>query len=309
LIDTILITGTDGFIGSYLKEFFLENDYKIFGTVFQREPEKSEVKINFREKQEFEKLPNKNFDIIIHTIGIVDQALPKKTIINVNARGTKYICRWAVNHNCKHLIFISSVSAYGYRLLGENRSEEKTKRNLGIFGMPYMKAKAKAERYIERSGLDYTILRLPPVIGKDDTYLSPSIIPKLLDGTFFFCSKENRKFSTLYIRNLGPIIKKIVESTPSCDVFNCNDFQITWKRLIEEYAKNLNIDLIEQYKPLFSVFKNFNDKQYLLMLSFSRFGCHYPNEKLKSKYNFIPIYSWKDGIKEAVDNYLLKNSK
>ncbi|MFW9771093.1 MAG: NAD-dependent epimerase/dehydratase family protein, partial [Candidatus Thorarchaeota archaeon] len=170
----------------------------------------------------------------------------------------------------------------------------------------YMKSKAKAERYVERSGLNYTILRLPPVLGKADTYLSPSIIPNLLDGTFYYCGNQDHKYSTLYIKNLGPILKKIIENPPSCDIFNCTDFQITWRELIKEYANILNINILEQNKPLLSIIRNFHDKQYLLMILFSRFGCHYPNEKLKNKYNINPIYSWKEGVKEAVDNYLLE---
>jgi len=306
----ILITGSDGFIGSYLKSFFLDNQYRVYGTVYNlREPDENEVKIDFRKKHDFEKLPNKTFDIIIHTVGIVDQTVPKKLMMSANAKGTKYICSWAVNHKCKHFIFISSVSAYGYKLLGENRSEEKTKRTLGILSLPYMKSKAKAEQYIEKSGVDYTILRLPPVLGKGDTYLSPAIIPKLLQGTFFFCGKKDRKFSTLNIKNLGPILTRIIQDAPYCEVFNCTDFEITWSELIEEYAKLLKIDLIKQYKPLLSCLKRWSDKQYLLILSFARFGCHYSNDKLIKRYDFIPIYSWKDGIKEAVDSYFQKKNK
>lgn len=309
MINEILITGTDGFIGSYLKQFFLENNYKVFGTVFLKKPHENEIRLDFREKQEFGKLSERHFKVIIHTVGIVDQTASKKLMNMVNARGTKYICEWALNHNCKHFIFISSVSAYGYRLLGENRLEKNTKRTMGIFGIPYMRSKAKAERYVERSGLNYTILRLPPVLGKNDTYISPSIIPRILNGTFFYCGKKDHKYSTLYIKNLGPILKEIIETPPSCDIFNCTDFQITWRNLIKEYAKHLNVDVPIRYKTLLSVLRKFHDKKYLLMISFSRFGCHYPNIKLKTTYNFHPSYSWKEGVKEAVDNYLPKKVK
>ncbi|MFX0138281.1 MAG: NAD-dependent epimerase/dehydratase family protein [Candidatus Hodarchaeota archaeon] len=305
----ILITGTDGFIGSYLKSYFLENQYRVYGTVYNlREPDEYEVKIDFRKKEEFQKLPNKKFEVIIHTVGTVDQTIPKKLMMSVNARGTKFICNWAANHKCKHIIFTSSVSAYGYKLLGEDRSEERTRRTLGIFSLPYMKSKAKAERYIEKSGLNYTILRLPPVLGKGDTYLSPAIIPKLLQGTFVFCGKKDRKFSTLNLKNLGPLLTRIIQEDPYCEVFNCTDFEITWNELIKEYAKQLDIDLIKQYKPLLSCLKRWSDKHYLLILSFARFGCHYSNDKLINRYNFTPIYSWKDGIKEAVDGYFQNKS-
>ena len=43
----ILITGTDGFIGSYLKSYFIEKGYDVFGTVFNlRDPHDNEVKVD-----------------------------------------------------------------------------------------------------------------------------------------------------------------------------------------------------------------------------------------------------------------------
>lgn len=55
-----------------------------------------------------------------------------------------------------------------------------------------------------------------------------------------------------------------------------------------------------------SFLKNYlKDKQYLLMLTFSYFGAHFPNSKLKKQIKFEPEYTWQDGVKEAVKSYLL----
>jgi len=177
----LLITGTDGFVGNYLKTYFKDKGFKVFGTVYNlREPEENEAMVDFRKDEDFQKIPNKNFEIIINVAGVVDQNLPKDLMMDINAEGTRRMCEWALAHDCKHFIQISSVSAYGMQLLGENREEKKWLRNRGIFGINYSKSKAKAERYIEKSGLSgYSLLRFPPILGEGDSYISPCIIPRL----------------------------------------------------------------------------------------------------------------------------------
>jgi nucleoside-diphosphate-sugar epimerase len=69
----ILITGTDGFIGSYLKEYFESKGYNVIGTVFFREAGEKEYHVDFTDLKDFNVLPEENFDIVIHTVGIVDQ--------------------------------------------------------------------------------------------------------------------------------------------------------------------------------------------------------------------------------------------
>ena len=194
----ILITGTDGFIGNNLKKYFSGKKYTVHGTVYNlREPDIHEVKVNFCNTNDFSKIPDKNFDIIINVVGTVDQGIPKKLMMDINSEGTRRMTKWAKTHNCKHFIQISSISVYGLQLLGENISEEMNRTKMPI-GFPYGFSKAKAEEYIENSGLPgYTILRLPPVIGKNDSYISPSIISKLINNDFFFSRQKDKKFSIL----------------------------------------------------------------------------------------------------------------
>ena len=243
----ILITGTDGFIGSALKNHFAEAGFQVFGTTFFREPnDEREIRFNITKKEDFSKLwKNENFDTIIHTIVIVDQTKPRKLLFAVNAYGTKHLCEYAKIINCKHFIFPGSVTVYGIKTLGENHTENNVKRKFQRFFPPYGRSKAMAEKYIENSGLEYTILRLPMVLGRNDTFISPSIIPRLLDGTIFTCGKNEKKVSLLYVKNLGPIIEKLVEVGPLNLSFNCISETIFWDDLVKQFAHELNI----AYKP------------------------------------------------------------
>lgn len=305
----ILITGTDGFIGNYLKQYLKSNGSEVFGTVFIREPLENEVKFDIRKTEEFDKLPKRQFEVIIHTIGLIDQTAPKKRLFEINAEGTKKMLDWAMKNGCQHFIQLSSISVYGFKTMGENRTEDRTKRSQGRLMVPYGPSKAKAEIYIEESGLNYSILRLPSVLGEKDTFISPSIIPRLKNGTFFFSGKKNDKlFSTLYVKNLGPIIKKLINVGPLNNAFNCTDYQITWYEFVEEFAKNLNIELIPRKKSFLTLLTHLKDKNYLYLLTNSYYGAHFPNDKLKEKIGFEPEYPWQEGVKEAINGYLLQTN-
>jgi len=160
----ILFFGSDGFIGENLKNYFRENGYEVCGTTFLRNPCENETKIDIRNPQEFEKLSDINFDIVINATGVVDQNSPRKIIFDVNTQGTKNILDWAQKRRCRHFIQISSIAVYGFRVLGVNRRENNTKRYDGKLFLPYGRSKALAENYVEKSSLDYTILRLPAVL-------------------------------------------------------------------------------------------------------------------------------------------------
>ena len=303
----ILITGTDGFVGSALKSHFLEAGFQVFGTTFFREPnDDKEVQFNIMEKESLSTLwKNEKFDTIIHTIGIVDQTKPKKLLFAVSAYGTKKICEYAKSINCKHFIFTSSVSVYGLKTLGENHTENNVKRKFQRFFPPYGRSKAMAEKYIEQSGLQYTILRLPMILGQNDTFISPSIIPKLLDGTIFTCGKVEKKVSLLYIKNLGPIIEKLVEIGPLNHSFNCISDSILWDDLIRQFALELKVEYKPKKKHPLSFLNHSNDRSYQLIATFSAFGAHYSCQLLQKYVNKkIPSYDWKEGIKEAIQGYL-----
>ncbi len=305
----LLITGTDGFIGGYLKDYFISYGHNVVGTVFDREPIGNEVKLDITKTISFQNLPQTRFDAIIHSIGIVDQTAPKKLLFAVNAEGTNNLLSWAKDIDFNHLLYLSSISVYGRRAMGQNRTETKTKRYEGRFSIAYGRSKAKAEKYIEESGLNYTILRLPAVLGAKDTFLSPSIISALKADKFYFAGKKDHLVSTLYIKNLGSILKKILDIGPLNDAFNCTDYHVSWKEFVGEFAKNLDVPLVIKRKSMLSILTHLGDKNYIYMMVNSYFGAHFPSDKLKQLIDFELSFPWQDGVKEAVNNYFTNLTK
>jgi len=302
----ILITGTTGFIGRTLFSHLQNQGHDVFGTV-RRNPGPNEILCDITQPDFVNNLPNNNFDVIIHTVGCVDQTIAKKEMFRINAGGTQNMLNWGKAHACSHFIQISSTSVYGLTCMGEYRSE-KTPR-CKVAGIPYMTSKAKAEQLIEKSGLPFTTLRLPGVLGEEDSYLSPAIIPRLLNGTFSFSGKNDKLISTLFIDNFLLIIDKVLVHGPLNDNFNCTDNTTTWRTLINEYCRILDVNPGNNSISFYgSIKKQLEDKHLALTTSFSKFGAHYPNDKLRARLGSLPVkHSWEEGVATAVKGYLAKN--
>lgn len=300
----VLLTGSDGFIGAALRRDLKQVGHQVVGTCYYRAPGGNEVYLDLTDPKSLDNLPPSPFDAVVHAAGIVDQRASRKLMLAVNAEGTKRLACWARANGAPHFIYVSSISVYGWKTMGQNRTEDRTRRSRGIPIVPYMGSKIRAERYIEDSGLDYTILRLPAVLGKKDSYLSSTIVSALREGTFFTCGTGRHKISLMCVSNLGAIIDRILLAGPANQVFNCCDAHVPWGSLVAEYARNLGVDIPGRRRSLFSLLTHLGDKRFLLLLTFSRFGTHFPDTLLHSHTPHTHSHSWQEGVAEAVAGYL-----
>jgi len=175
---------------------------------------------------------------------------------------------------------------------------------------PYGKSKAIAEQFIEKSGLDYTNLRLPIVLGHGDTFISPSIVLRLINDTIFTCGKKPRKISLLYVKNLAPLIERLINVGPLNKSLNCISHTIFWEDLVKEYATDLDVEYNPKIKSKLTIFTNSKNRDYQFIASYSAFGAHYLSDDLsKVLNNWKPPYNWKGGVKEAIEGYFERRNQ
>jgi nucleoside-diphosphate-sugar epimerase len=299
----VLVTGCDGFIGAVVSRDLRQAGHEVVGTCYQRPPGPNEAYLDLTDPKTFENLPLTCFEAVVHAAGIVDQRIRRKRMVAVNTGGTKHLIRWSKTNGVSHFIYLSSISVYGWRTLGQNRSEGRTRRSRGIPVVPYMSSKVRAECAIESSGLAYTLLRLPAVMGRGDSYLSPTVISALQKRTFFTCGNGLRKVSLMSAANLGAVIHRILIAGSTNRAFNCCDAHVSWRTLVAEYARRLGVDVPGRKRSVLSMITHLGNKRYLLLLTFSRFGAHFPDDLLHRSIPHHHKYGWRAGVAEAVAGY------
>ncbi len=151
MTETVLITGSKGFIGTYVKKSLLEQN--------------AIVELNRKDGfditsfNSLKKLDQK-IDIIFHAAAIADDDY--ETSFETNVLGTLNLCRYAKEKGIKRFILLSSIFAIDEDDNGYFNSYGKTKKN----------AEELAAAYCEENGIELTILRLAQVY--DDARLAQS---------------------------------------------------------------------------------------------------------------------------------------
>ena len=150
---SILITGDKGFIGSHLSDAFGQSvgyDLK----------DGKDIRNRMALDQLFE---TNHFDTVIHCAALTGvrrgEAYPEE-YLSTNVIGTKNLVDLSEKYGVKHFIHFSSSSVYGEA--GARRlSEDDPLEPNSIYGM----SKLTAEKLVQRSNLDYTIIRPFTVYG------------------------------------------------------------------------------------------------------------------------------------------------
>lgn len=156
----ILVTGGSGFVGKPLVKALAAKGQDVI--VFGREddadrPDNVEmITGDIREKGSLRKAM-KNTDVVFHLAGCRDEDHPEMWSINVE--GTKKVAELCKERKVKQLIFLSFAGVLGSH---HNPATENAPQNPKT---KYEKSMAAAENIIKHSGVPYTIIRAPLILG------------------------------------------------------------------------------------------------------------------------------------------------
>jgi nucleoside-diphosphate-sugar epimerase len=142
----ILMTGATGFIGKHLLSK-LKNDVIIY-------------KGSIMKKDDMEKyFP---VDIVYHLAAVLDES--HTLLWHINVDGTRNVAELCKKYNAK-MIYLSSSGVLGETIepAKENAPYNPETR--------YEESKAEAEKIIINSGINYTIIRAPVIIGPNEIWL------------------------------------------------------------------------------------------------------------------------------------------
>lgn len=224
----ILITGANGFIGSFLVEKALKRNYEVYAgirktsnTEYLTDSRIKFVELDFSEagslERQLSELPC--FDFVIHNAGTT-KAFNRNEYFITNYLFTKNIIDALISQKkiSKKFIYMSSLAAYGPGdpILQNSITSDDIPKPVTSYG----KSKLESEKYLSSlTGFPHIIIRPTVVYGPREKDLFT--VFKLINNNFeLFVGFKNQKLTFIYVKDLVKAVFQTMES----DVVNMGYF-------------------------------------------------------------------------------------
>lgn len=211
----ILLTGSNGFLGSIIKTKLTENNVITLSRV------SSDYKISLEKN-----IPNFEFffNLVIHAAGkahsIPKTEIQKKEFYDVNVLGTQNLLKGLEKIGVpKQFVFISSVSVYGQEI-GDKIEESHPLQAKDPYGLSKIEAEKIITAWCKENDVICTILRLPLLVGRDAPGNLGAMIKAITKGYYFNVGGGKAKKSMVLARDVASVIMKVA---PVGGIYNLTD--------------------------------------------------------------------------------------
>lgn len=234
LLMDILITGSNGFLGSKIVE-----KLRIIDNITSLSRSSGDYKISL-EKQ----IPifRKKFNLVIHVAGkahiIPKTHIEKQLFHDINVTGTRNLLNGLEKLNPpKSFVFISSVSVYGQEF-GENINEDFPLQANDSYGISKIEAEKIVQEWCRKQNVICTILRLPLLVGENPSGNLGAMLRAIDKGYYFnVCGGKARK-SMVLANDVAAFIPKVAKIG---GVYNLTDgYHPNFHELSTVICKNRN---------------------------------------------------------------------
>jgi nucleoside-diphosphate-sugar epimerase len=300
LVRRVLVTGADGFIVSQIARGLRAAGYDVTGVVFARPAGLREVRVDLTRAGELRRLP-RGTQAIVHAAGVVDAQAPSRLIFEVNVRGTANLLAWARARDVSHFVQLSSVAVYGPLVVGAERGED-TPRLATAIGLPYMRSKARAERAVEDSGVPFTLLRPPAVVGPGDTVITRGFVDALRGAGLPLLPRAHagRRVALAFAPGLADLSALVLARGALGRAVHAVDAELTLLELAQLYAAALRLPLRFGAVGWTTAVGRRRDAGFSWLVASALAGQHYSATRLHSELGYLPRHTARAMIEAAV---------
>jgi nucleoside-diphosphate-sugar epimerase len=296
----VLVTGADGFIGAEIARNLRALGHRVLGLVYGRGAGPGELWADLSQPAALARVPS-GFDAVVHAAGVVDPSVPAARMRAVNVGGTEAVVRWALAQHVSHLVHVSSVAVYGPLTVGTGRTE-RTPRLGRLLGLPYMRTKAQAELLVERSGVPFTLLRPPAVLGPGDTVLSAGVVTALKGPGVPLVphASMERRVSLSFVSGLADIVALALEHGPVGGALHAVDVELTLRELVSAYARALWVAPRYAETPWSEAVARRSDAGFAWLVASAAFGQHYEARRLHDVLGYRSRIDVREAVAQAL---------
>lgn len=233
-MEKILITGSNGYIGSRLARALLSEGNKIIGmdVVFHNiidlkdDPNVMCIAADITDTAAIPPAV-KDAEIVVHCAALVHKRsrdLSRGNYFRTNQLGTKNILENLDPARVKRIIFLSTVSVYGNTVAGMEPDENAVPAPDDFYGESKLAAEEEIRSFSTRHRIPYTILRLSPVYGRSFLLNIHKRIYLPGHHCFYRIGRGTQKLSLCSVNNLLDVIKRGLHDRAFYDrTFNIRD--------------------------------------------------------------------------------------
>ena len=291
-MDPILVTGINGFLGSHLSNYFINNGVKVFGITHGR-LKSSKVNIINNDILTTKNIPNE-ISTILHFAALTDVQYCEKNYrecFETNVEGTKNILELA-RKNDSNVIFASSSHVYG-KPDTLPISENFPLNPISIHAKSKVEGEFLCEKYNDLYGMNISIVRTFSIFGPGSPQYSliSRIINQILNNKKIILGNIKSKRDFLYISDFLTAIEILIKNPiEGCSKINIGS------------GKNYSVNQI--CEMLFKISETSNsieiDQKLIRVNDIDELLCD--NSKLK-KLGWFPKISFNDGLKEVFNHF------
>ena len=248
-MEPILISGTNGFLGSHLSQLFTKNHTKTYG-IFRGTSQNPDVEKIHDDILSIQNIPD-NVSTVLHFAALTDMQFCEENpsqCFKINIDGTKNMLELARKNDSK-FILASSSHVYGKpKHLPIN--ETFPLNPISVHAESKMKAEYICEEYAKSYGMKIIITRIFSIYGsKSPSYSIVSrIINQILNNQKIVLGNINTKRDFLHISDFLSAIDTLIKTNLNgCSKFNIGygqSFSIKelCMKLIEFSKKNISVE-------------------------------------------------------------------
>ena len=295
----VIISGANGFIGSWLCKEYSDQGYEVYAIVRNRQADVSgiellpKLKIIYCDLSNIDNLPNlievKDFDAFIH-LAWNGAGGKKRADYTIQINNIKYTCDTilaAKKLGCKKIVFSGTISEMFANNLLENEYESEN--------LLYAVAKNTTHKFIDtickQINIDYMWIRFANIYGPESKNgnIVEYAIRKILNGDYAEFSSGTQPYDLLYVKDLVRGIVKLTTIRKHKKIY---------------YIGSGNGNSLKDY--LFKIGDIMEAKDKIRLGYKSDDGLVYQNDWFEisnfiNDTNFKFEYTFEDGIRETID--------
>lgn len=308
------LTGGNGFLGSYIKQYLTESDSNLL--LIGRTPsalmDVDDIlidTINSETSYNFISVPN----VLIHCAArahIMDDSSddPLAEYRTVNTAGTLNLARQAAEAGVKRFIFISSIKVNGESTSHSGAFTADDERNpLDPYGVSKSEAEIQLLVLAEETGMEVVIIRPPLIYGPGVKANFASLLNLVSKGLPLpFACINNNKRSMVSVDNLVDLIMTCIEHPNAANqVFLVSDDDdLSTAKMVNKLAKTCGKSgwMLPVPLMLFQLVGRVLGKTDVINRLTG--SLHVDISKTKTLLNWTPIMSVDEGFKKTADAFL-----